>query len=78
MRNRIRELRETSGVSQESLAKAIGVSRQTVISLEAADRYSPSLKLAYTIASHFELPVEEVFIREDPESACPHAAAAEQ
>jgi len=63
MRNRIREQRVTRGMSQAELAAALGVSRQTVISIESG-RYSPSLPLAFRIARVFVMPVEELF---DPE-----------
>ncbi len=65
MRNLIRELRGEQ--SQDDLAKVIGVSRQTVISLEGG-RYNPSLPLAFRIARHFNRPIEEVFLCDDP---CP-------
>ena len=60
MRNRIRESRTTRGLSQAELAHAIGVSRQTVISLEAG-RYSPSLPLAFRIARFFDSTVDALF-----------------
>ena len=60
MRNRIRESRTARGLSQAELAHAIGVSRQTVISLEAG-RYSPSLPLAFRIARFFDSTVDALF-----------------
>lgn len=60
MRNGIRETRTTRGLSQAELANAIGVSRQTVISLEAG-RYSPSLPLAFRIARFFDTTVDALF-----------------
>jgi putative transcriptional regulator len=64
MRNRVRELRNRDGQSQEELAGRLGVSRQTVISIER-DRYDPSLTLAIAIARQFKTTVEEVFLVDD-------------
>lgn len=60
MRNRVRELREEVGLSQGQLATVLGVSRQTVNSIEV-ERYTPSLPLALTIGQYFKRPVEEIF-----------------
>ena len=60
MRNEIRRLREERALSQAALAAALGVSRQTVNSLETG-RYDPSLPLAFRIARHFRLTIEEIF-----------------
>lgn len=60
MQNDVRELRLRSNMSQRELAEALGVSRQTINSIETG-RYDPSLTLAITIARHFRLPVEEIF-----------------
>ena len=60
MKNRLEELRKQRGVRQEDLAVALGVSRQTVISLEKG-KYNPSLALAFRLARCFALPVEEIF-----------------
>lgn len=58
---RVRALREADPFeTQQSLAQALGVSRQTVIAIESG-RYAPSLELALKIAQHFQLSVEEVF-----------------
>jgi putative transcriptional regulator len=48
-------------VTQEGLAKAVGVSRQTVIAIERGN-YNPSLELAFKIARFFEMGIEDVFI----------------
>jgi putative transcriptional regulator len=64
MRNRIKELRLECGMTQEQLAKAIGVSRQSVIAIETM-KYRPSLELAYRIAKTFRKSIEEVFIFEE-------------
>ena len=60
MRNRIRELRATAGLSQGQLAEAMGVSRQTINAIET-ERYTPSLPLAIALARYFDHSVEEVF-----------------
>lgn len=64
MKNRIEEMRNSAGVRQEELAKAMGVSRQTISSLENG-RYNPSITLAYKIAKFFDRTIEEVFIFEE-------------
>ena len=64
MKNRIEEIRTERGVRQEELAKQLGVSRQTISSLENG-RYNPSILLAYKIARAFGLSIEEVFIFEE-------------
>lgn len=59
--NRIRRLRfERGEMTQEQLANIVGVTRQTIIALEA-QKYNPSLELAFHIAHAFGVPVEEVF-----------------
>lgn len=63
MRNRIRELREARGLSQEELARRLEVSRQTVNAIEN-DKYDPMLPLAFRIAKVFGKKVEEVFFPE--------------
>lgn len=64
MNNRIEEIRKAKGIRQEDFAKAVGVSRQTISSLETG-RYNPSIQLAYKIARYFNLTIEEVFLFED-------------
>ena len=64
MRNEIRRLREENGLSQAALADALGVSRQTVNSIETG-RYDPSLPLAFAIARHFGTTTEEIFHDDD-------------
>ncbi|MCI9147265.1 MAG: helix-turn-helix transcriptional regulator [Hungatella sp.] len=64
MRNRIQELRKAKKIRQEDLAEAVGVTRQTIISLENG-KYNASLQLAYKIARYFEKPIEEVFLFEE-------------
>ena len=60
MKNRVREERTEVGLTQADLAAALGVSRQTVISIESG-RYLPSLPLAFRIARLFGVPLEQVF-----------------
>ena len=64
MRNEVRRLREDRGLSQAALGSELGVSRQTVNSLETG-RYDPSLPLAFTLARFFGLTIEEIFHDED-------------
>ena len=61
MKNRIEEIRKEKGIRQENFAKMMGVSRQTISSLETG-KYNPSIFLAYKIAKYFEMTIEEVFI----------------
>ena len=66
MRNRIQELRKERKIRQEDLAEAVGVTRQTIISLENG-RYNASLLLAHRIAAYFGLTIEEVFLFDEEE-----------
>lgn len=67
--NHIRRLRFARGeMTQEALAQGCGVTRQTIIALEAG-RYAPSLELAFRIAEALEQPLGEVFFRMPPASA---------
>lgn len=66
MKNRLEELRQSRGIKQEELAEALGVSRQTVSSLENG-RYNPSILLAFRISHYFGLPIEKIFIYEEDE-----------
>ena len=67
MKNRIEEIRKLRGIRQEEFAKAMGVSRQTISSLENG-RYNPSILLAYKIAKYFEMTIEDVFVFEEEEA----------
>jgi putative transcriptional regulator len=58
--NRVRELREQKGWTQQELAEATGVSRQSINSIEN-NRYVPSLELALTFARVFKRPTDEIF-----------------
>lgn len=64
MKNRIEAIRKERGIRQEDFAKALGVSRQTISSLETG-RYNPSINLAHSIAKYFGMTIEEVFIFEE-------------
>jgi len=64
MKNRIEEIRKERGIRQDELAKMLGVSRQTISSLETG-RYNPSIFLAYKIAKLFDMTIEDVFIFEE-------------
>lgn len=66
MNNRMEEIRNQRGIRQEELAKRLGVSRQTISSLENG-RYNPSILLAHKIARYFGLTIEDVFIFEEEE-----------
>ena len=70
LRNRIRRLRFDNGeMTQQELAEKVGVTRQTIIALEA-DRYVPSLLLAMKLARVFDVRVEQVFYEgEEPQDA---------
>ncbi len=60
MKNCLRDLRKARGLNQAALADSLEISRQTIIAIEA-DKYDPSLPMAYRIAAFFDVPVEELF-----------------
>ena len=64
MKNRIEEIRKERGIRQDEFGKLMGVSRQTISSLENG-RYNPSITLAYKIAKYFDMCIEDVFIFEE-------------
>ena len=66
MKNRIEAIRKERGIRQEEFAKSMGVSRQTISSLENG-RYNPSILLAHRIAKYFNMTIEEVFIFDEEE-----------
>jgi transcriptional regulator len=66
VKNKLEEIRKAKGITQEELANALEVSRQTVGSLENG-RYNPSIILAFKIARFFDVSIEEVFIFEEDE-----------
>jgi len=64
MPNRLREMRERTGLTQEELAARVGVSRQTIISLEKG-KYNPSISLAYSLAKVFSMSIEDLFLLDE-------------
>ncbi|QZY01071.1 helix-turn-helix transcriptional regulator [Halobaculum rubrum] len=60
MNNDVRARREDRGLSQAGLAEEVGVTRQTINSIERG-RYDPSLELAFTLAAFFECRIEDLF-----------------
>lgn len=64
MKNRIQELRTAQRITQQELADAVAVTRQTIISLENG-RYNASLILAHKIARYFDTTIEELFLFEE-------------
>jgi putative transcriptional regulator len=66
LKNRLRQLREERNLTQEDLAILVGVSRQTIISVEK-EKYNPSLVLAFQLANSFGLKIEDIFIFEEME-----------
>jgi putative transcriptional regulator len=67
LQNRIQELRKTRKITQNELADAINVTRQTIISLENG-KYNASLILAHRIAQFFDVTIEEIFIFDKEEN----------
>ena len=67
MKNRSDDLRRARRLTQEELAEAVGVTRQTIISLESG-RYNASLLLAHRLARHFGLAIEDVFLFDEEDS----------
>ena len=63
MRNNLRIYRAIENITQEELAKELGVSRQTIVAIEN-DKYNPSLELAFKIAHKFDVKIEDIFISE--------------
>lgn len=67
LENKVEQYRKELGETQEELAYALGVSRQTIISIEKG-KYNPSIILAFKIATHFKKTVEEIFIYKEEKS----------
>ena len=67
MKNRMEERRKERGMTQQQLAAALGVSRQTIISIESG-KYNPSILLAHSIARLFDARIEDIFIFEEEEA----------
>ncbi len=63
MKNRIKVFRAMHDMTQEGLAKELGVTRQTILAIEKG-KYDPSLDLAFKIANYFDVKIEEVFVYE--------------
>lgn len=61
MKNNLKVYRAKKDLTQQELAINVGVSRQTIISIEKG-RYEPSLSLAFKLANHFEIRIEDLFI----------------
>lgn len=68
MKNRITELRKEKHLTQQDLANLLGVTRQTIISLENG-RYNPSITLAFKLAHTFNLHIEDIFFYEEGEES---------
>ncbi|WP_407307696.1 helix-turn-helix transcriptional regulator [Desulfosporosinus sp. SB140] len=66
MKNRLRELRESFGLTQEQLGELVGVSRQAINAIET-EKFEPSIWLAYDICKIFHCWIEEVFLFEESE-----------
>lgn len=64
MKNNLEEIRKKSNYTQEELADKLGVSRQTINSLENG-KYNPSIQLAFKLAKFFNLSIEALFIFEE-------------
>ncbi len=67
MKNKIEEIRKQKGITQEDFAKSLGVSRQTISSLETG-KYNPSIFLAHKIARYFDMRIEQVFIFDEEDT----------
>jgi putative transcriptional regulator len=61
MKNKLKVFRAMQNLTQEELAKELGVTRQTIIAIEK-DKYDPSLILAFKIAKFFKSPIEDIFV----------------
>jgi len=66
MKNRLKELREAQGLTQEQLGELVGVSRQAINAIET-EKFEPSIWLAYDIARIFHTSIENVFLFEESE-----------
>jgi putative transcriptional regulator len=64
MKNRIKEFRAKYNMTQEDLARKVGVRRETIVFLESG-KYNPSLKLAYGVSKELKTTVDELFIFEE-------------
>lgn len=66
MKNKVEEFRKLLNEKQEDLANILGVTRQTIISIEKG-KYNPSILVAFKMANHFGKSIEEIFIYEEEE-----------
>ncbi|GAA0180080.1 helix-turn-helix transcriptional regulator [Clostridium sediminicola] len=66
MKNKIKELREILGLTQEQLGKLLGVSRQAINAIET-EKFEPSIWLAHDISKIFNRSIEEIFLFEESE-----------
>jgi putative transcriptional regulator len=64
MKNKIKVLRAMHDITQEDLARELGVTRQTIIAIEK-NKYDPSLKLAFKMAKYFKVQLEDIFLYEN-------------
>lgn len=64
MKNNLKVYRATQDLTQEELAKGLGVTRQTIIAIEK-EKYDPSLILAFKIAKFFKVQIEDIFIHQE-------------
>jgi putative transcriptional regulator len=64
VKNKLEEIRKQRSITQDELAAALEVSRQTICSLENG-RYNPSIILAFKVARYFEMSIEEIFVYEE-------------
>ena len=65
MKNRVKVYRAMHDLTQEQLADTLGVTRQTILAIEKG-KYDPSLELAFRMAHHFKVSIEEIFLWEEP------------
>ena len=65
MKNRVKVFRAMHDLTQERLADTLGVTRQTILAIEKG-KYDPSLDLAFRMARHFKVSIEEIFLWEEP------------
>jgi putative transcriptional regulator len=72
MKNALRDYRKARGLSQLELADAVEVTRQSIIAMEA-EKYDPSLPMAYRLAAYFGVPVEQLFYNPWKASLAPRA-----
>lgn len=63
MKNRVKVYRAMNDLTQDALAQALGVTRQTILAIEKG-KYDPSLELAFKMSVYFKTPIEELFIYE--------------